>query len=167
MDATRGKDVDAALGQLRQASSALAPARARVVACAVARRHLAVLSGDAGPLPALVDLVLERGSLAAADLEGLDAVFDELHAGIDPDRLDAMDRRRALGVLRLALASCAEPPGVTLFDVVRAALGSRALRHPSVTDEERAAEREELRRRWAWDAVQDEVRWLDAAVAAG
>ncbi len=155
-------DADTFLRDLARRVSALAPGERRALAVAIAERHVAVLGEDEGGTRTMIATARER-AVARSELAVWAREREQTRAMIDPDREGANDKLRALAVIQLALAACAEgavPEAAPA--VARAALAARALRWPAETEREQEAERSGLAKRWAWDAVQDEARWLSA-----
>lgn len=155
--------VQAFLRQLGATLSRGAPAHHAAFAALVASRYASVLGDELDPRPgAIVERLWTAAkgkALAAHEVEAF--VFDLSAVGelVDPDRFDASDAYRALGVLEVAVRAAAGMPGSGPAELARAALAAKALLSPRDGDEIAA----KLEERWAWEAVQEEAKWLGSA----
>ena len=103
---------------------------------------------------------LER-ALPEATLDAYVATLRELSLLVDPDRGQATDVWRALGVVEEALRSCAGAPRGAPLEVARACLAARAL--VSARDPARSTK---IAAAWTWESVQREARWLSFTASA-
>lgn len=100
-------------------------------------------------------------ALPEATLDAYVATLRELSALVDPDRVQAPDVWRALGVVEEALRCCAGAKRGSPLEAARACLAARAL--VSARDPARSAK---IAAAWAWESVQREARWLAFTASA-
>jgi hypothetical protein len=152
-------DVESCLRRFAEAFAGATPAHRALFAALVASRHERDLGEDADAVREMIARLWTAANgdaLTTQSAESFAAKLQGVAELVDPDRVNASDVYRALGLLEVALRCAAGVPEISPVDLARAALAASA----GLPPRDEAEVRQKLPARWSWEGVQAEARWL-------